>query len=97
MNIHFNTKKDFKFIEVFPTAGALGAQIENINLSEDLSEEIITEIYDALLTYQVIFFRDQEFNPKSQKAFAKKIGKPIYNLSFSPDKLINFLKKELSN
>ena len=77
MNIHFNTKKDFQFIEVYPTAGALGAQIENVNLSEDLSEEVVKEIYEALLTYQVIFFRDQEFDPKSQKAFAKKIGKPI--------------------
>jgi|TARA_X000000368_G_scaffold46575_1_gene33351 taurine dioxygenase len=77
MNIHFNTKKDFQNIEVFPTAGALGAQIENVNLSDDLSEEVVNEIYDALLTYQVIFFRDQEFDPKSQKAFAKKIGNPI--------------------
>ena len=77
MNIHFNKKKDFQFIEVYPTAGALGAQIENVNLSEDLSEEVVKEIYEALLTYQVIFFRNQEFDPKSQKAFAKKIGKPI--------------------
>jgi hypothetical protein len=41
MNIHFNTKKDFKFIEVYPTAGALGAQIENVNLSEDLSKKLL--------------------------------------------------------
>ena len=54
MNIIFNAKKVFRNIEVFPTAGALGAQIENVNLSEDLSEEIKTEIYDALLTYQDI-------------------------------------------
>ena len=58
MNIDFNTKKDFKNIKVSPTAGALGAQIENINLSENLPDNIINEIYDALLTYQVIFFRD---------------------------------------
>ena len=77
MNIDFNTKKDFKVIKVSPTAGALGAQIENINLSENLPDNIINEIYDALLTYQVIFFRDQKFEPSSQKAFAERIGKPI--------------------
>ena len=71
MNIHFNTKKDFQFIEVYPTAGALGAQIENVNLSEDLSEEVVKEIYEALLTYQVIFFRNQEFDPKSQRSNPK--------------------------
>ena len=56
MNLNFNIKKDFKNIEVFPTAGALGAQIENVNLSDNLPDNIIEEIYDALLTYQVIFF-----------------------------------------
>ena len=40
-------------------------------------DNIINEIYDALLTYQVIFFRDQKFEPSSQKAFAERIGKPI--------------------
>ena len=56
MNVDFNTKKDFKNIKVSPTAGALGTQIENINLSENLPDKIINEIYDALITYQVIFF-----------------------------------------
>ena len=74
MNIDFNAKKDFKNIKVSPTAGALGAQIENINLSENLPDNIINEIYDALLTYQVIFFRNQKFEPRSQKAFAERIG-----------------------
>ncbi len=77
MNLNFNVKKDFKNIEVFPTAGALGAQIENVNLSDNLPDNIIKEIYDALLTYQVIFFRNQNFEPGTQKAFAERIGKPI--------------------
>jgi taurine dioxygenase len=29
------------------------------------------------LSYQVIFFRNQKFEPSSQKAFAQRIGKPI--------------------
>ena len=77
MNLYVKTKTNFENIEVKPIAGALGAQIENINLSENLSDEIISEIYNALLSYQVIFFRDQEFSPSSFKTFAEKIGKPI--------------------
>ena len=55
----------------------MGAEIENINLSDNLSDDSISEIYEALLTYQVIFFRNQKFEPSSQQAFAKRIGKPI--------------------
>ena len=43
MNIHFNTKKDFQNIEVFPTAGALGAQIENVNLSLSMNTSFYFE------------------------------------------------------
>ena len=77
MKINNNQNIDFKTIKVNPIAGALGAQIDNIDLSENLPDEIISEIYDALLAYQVIFFRDQKFSPDTQKAFAERIGKPI--------------------
>ena len=53
MTASVKVKKNFKNINVFPIAGALGAEIENVNLSENLSNEVISEIYDALLTYQV--------------------------------------------
>ena len=65
MNLYVKTKTNFENIEVKPIAGALGAQIENINLSENLSDEIISEIYSALLSYQVIFFRDQNAQQKN--------------------------------
>lgn len=77
MTSSVKVKKNFKNINVFPIAGALGAEIENINLSDNLSDNVVSEIYGALLTYQVIFFRDQNFEPVSQQAFAKRIGTPI--------------------
>ena len=77
MKSNANQNMNFKRITVNPIAGALGAQIDNVDLSENLPDEIIYEIYNALLAYQVIFFRDQTFNPDSQKAFAERIGKPI--------------------
>tara|TARA_B100000965_G_scaffold122675_1_gene101495 strand:+ start:293 stop:1150 length:858 start_codon:yes stop_codon:yes gene_type:complete len=70
-------EKDFKLINVNPIAGAIGAEIKNVNLSSNLDDEILKEIYRAFLSFSVIFFRDQKFAPKSQKIFAEKIGKPI--------------------
>ena len=72
-----SSKNDFKFINVNPISGSIGAEIKNVNLSSKLDNKILKEIYKAFLLFNVIFFRDQMFEPKSQKEFAKKIGKPI--------------------
>ncbi len=69
--------KDFKFIKAVPIAGSIGAEIESLDLSAKLDDEIFDEIYRAFLLFQVIFFKDQKFEPRSQMDFANKIGKPI--------------------
>jgi taurine dioxygenase len=69
--------KQYKNITVNPIAGSLGAEIQNVDLSETISDEIISDVYQALLDFQVIFFRNQKFEPISQKLFAKKIGTPV--------------------
>ena len=71
------TSGNFKLIKVHPISGAIGAEIENVNLSSKLDNEVLKEIHKAFLLFNVIFFRDQIFEPESQKKFAKKIGKPI--------------------
>ena len=70
-------KTEYNNIIVSPLAGSLGAEVQNVNLSKNMSDEIMSDIYNALLDYQVIFFRDQKFDPASQKLFANKIGKPV--------------------
>ena len=55
MKSNANLNMNFENITVNPIAGALGAQIDNVDLSENLPDEIISEIYNALLAYQVIF------------------------------------------
>ena len=64
--------EQYKNITVNPIAGSLGAEIQNVDLSETISDEIISDVYQALLDFQVIFFRNQKFEPISQKLFAKK-------------------------
>ncbi len=70
-------KKDFKLISLKKTSGALGALIENIDIKNNLSSDIMKEIKRAFNEYQVIFFRDQKFTPKNYFEFSKKIGIPV--------------------
>ena len=58
-------------------AGALGAELHGVDLTQTLSGEQQREIRDALLQNQVIFFRDQDLSPQQFMAFAQTLGQPI--------------------
>ena len=55
-------------------AGALGAEILDVDLSKSFSKEKIRE---AFLEHQVIFFRDQALDPAQFMAFARSMGRPV--------------------
>ena len=55
-------------------AGALGAEISEVDLSTSLSDESIQQIRDALLEHLVIFFRDQNLSPEQLIEFARRFG-----------------------
>ena len=61
-------------LDIRPVSGALGAEISGVELSEDLSDETIADIRQALLNNLVIFFRDQDITPDQHLAFAKRFG-----------------------
>lgn len=61
-------------ISIQRVAGALGAEIGDVDLSEGLSDATIAEIRQALLDHKVIFFRDQDITPEQHLAFAKRFG-----------------------
>ncbi|GCL38478.1 taurine catabolism dioxygenase TauD/TfdA [Sphaerospermopsis reniformis] len=65
----------YQNIEVKPIAGRIGAKIKGVNLAENLSDEIISEIRKALVQYKVIFFRGQELDANGQVNFARCFGK----------------------
>jgi len=67
----------FQFIDARPIAGALGAEIYGADLSTDLDEAVIAEIRAALDEHLVVFFRDQDIQPKHQLAFAKHFGEVV--------------------
>jgi len=58
-------------------AGALGAEIVDIDLSKDLDGETVAAIRRVWLENLVIFFRDQELPPERFLAFARRFGEVI--------------------
>ena len=57
-----------------PIAGALGAEIEGVDLSRPLDNQAWSEILDAFHRYGVIFFRRQNLTPEQHKAFSLRFG-----------------------
>ena len=55
-------------------AGALGAEISGVDLSQDLPDGVVAEIRAALVEHQVIFFRDQDLSPARQVVFGRRFG-----------------------
>lgn len=61
-------------LTVKPISGAMGAEIEGVDLSQELDAATFAEIKKAFNDYCVVFFRDQELTPEDQKAFARRFG-----------------------
>ena len=57
-------------IDVRPIAGACGAEIHGADIADDLDDDVISEIRQALNQHGVIFFRDQDFDAEQHKASA---------------------------
>ena len=61
-------------IEVRPIAGAIGAEIHNVDVGADLDEGTVGDIRQALLDHCVIFFRDQKLDVARHKVFTRRFG-----------------------
>ena len=67
-------REDYGRIDVQPVTGALGAEIFDVSLADELDNETFSEIYDAFLDHLVLFFRDQHLTPDRHKDFARRFG-----------------------
>jgi taurine dioxygenase len=66
---------EFESITATPSTPHIGAEIGNIDLTKSLSNRQVHEVYEALLKYQVIFFRNQPINFEQHTSFAKHFGR----------------------
>ena len=62
---HFDVK------QLSPT---IGAELVGLDLSQELTDEVVSEIQQALWDYKVIFFRNQEITSEQQIRFAQRFG-----------------------
>jgi len=63
-------------MRIEPVTTTIGAEIHDLVLSGDLEPAILDDIYEALSTHLVLFFRDQDLSPGAQFEFAKTFGTP---------------------
>jgi taurine dioxygenase len=64
-------------IHIHPVAGALGAEISGVDLSQPLSDATIAALRSAWLEHLVVFFRDQHLTPAEFLTFGRRFGEVI--------------------
>lgn len=64
-------------ITFHPVAGALGAEVANIDLREPIDDATFEILHQGLLQHQVLFFRDQPIGPEHHRALARRFGEPV--------------------
>lgn len=77
-----NQPLNYQRITVRPVAGALGAEIEGIDLSRPVDDATFAEVLRAFHEYLVIFFRNQTLTPNSFGDFISRFG-PLRNSPYS--------------
>ena len=71
----------FRSIEVRPIAGALGAEIQGIDLARPLGNAATVELRQAFTDHLVLFFRDQQLTPEQHLAFSRLFG-PLVRMPY---------------
>jgi taurine dioxygenase len=61
-------------IHVMPLTPTIGAEINNVDLAQQIAEETFRQIHAALIDHCVIFFRDQKLAPENVRDLAARFG-----------------------
>src|SRR5574337_1175380 len=71
---HEERSMEYHRIRVAPIAGALGAEVSGVDLSQPLDAATEGELHAAWMEHLVLFFRDQPIAPEQHKSFARRFG-----------------------
>lgn len=64
-------------MELRPLTAALGAEVLGVDLREPITDSMFASLEEALLTHQVLFFREQPIGPQHHRALARRFGEPV--------------------
>jgi taurine dioxygenase len=64
-------------MQVRKIAGALGAEISGVDLTQPISAALAAEIREVFLQHEVIFMRKQALSPQQFLDFAHAMGEPV--------------------
>lgn len=64
----------YSVLNVKPMTMRIGAEISGVDLSRPLTNLQFQELHDALMEYQVVFFRDQKLDHEQHKALGRAFG-----------------------
>jgi len=79
---------DNSALQIEPLGGRIGALIEGVQLSGDLTTEEVSSIRQAMLRHKVVFLRDQQGGSAALEGFAELLGEPVpYTYSDPPEGL----------
>ncbi|MEM7254506.1 MAG: TauD/TfdA family dioxygenase, partial [Pseudomonadota bacterium] len=70
----FGSQSEFSSITVRPLAVHIGAEIDDVDIAAGLSDTQIAEVWQAVLQWKVVFFRNQSMDHAQHVRFARYFG-----------------------
>ena len=67
----------YEVLDVRPMTRRIGAEVFGVSLAEPLGNQVVSELHDALMEHQVIFFRDQPLDHESHKRLGRHFGRLV--------------------
>ena len=87
----------WQHFDAAPLGATIGATIGGLDLTEDLPDDVIAEVRQALLDYKVVFFRGQHLTAAQHVAFARRFGElEVHPFLKSNDELPELVRFEKS-
>ena len=62
-------------LDIQPMTVEIGAEVRGVDVASELSDSTVAKLRQALLAHLVLVFRDQDLDPGSHIAFARRFGR----------------------
>jgi taurine dioxygenase len=67
-------------VDILPLGNVMGAEVLGLDLSHDVSEDVVADLSEGLSKYLVLCLRDQKLAPETFVRVARRFGRPKASL-----------------